>query len=81
MPVYFFTISASLIKAITCKPCLVYIYEDIALQRGEMKHPDDIYTTVFLHNVILFTCAGEYIVQAANCTSASNHFTSALLTL
>lgn len=81
MPIYFFTGSASLIKDIPCKPCLIYIYVDIALQRGEMKHPDDICTTILLHNVILFRCLGEYTVQAANCTFASNHFQSALVTL
>jgi len=53
---------------------------DIALQRGEIKHPDDIYTTILLHNVTLFRRAGEYTGQAANCTSASNHFTSAAVT-
>lgn len=39
---------------ITCKPCLVYIYVVIALQREKVKHPDDIYTTILLHNAILF---------------------------
>lgn len=46
-----------------------------------MKQPDDIYITILLHNMILFISAGEYTVQAANCTSASNHFKSALVTL
>lgn len=79
-PIYFFTISDGPIKDITCKPCLVYISADVALQRGEMKHPDDIYTTLLLHNVILFRRAGEYTVQAANRISASNNFTSTLVT-
>lgn len=81
MSIYFFTISASLIKDTTYKPCLIYIDADTALQRGEMKHPDGIYTIILLHKTILFSLAGEYTVQAANYTSASNHLTSALVTL
>lgn len=81
MSICFFTISASLIKDITYKPWLAYIDADTALQRGEMKHPDGIYTTILLHNIILFRLAGEYTVPAAKCTSASNHLTSAFVTL